>query len=423
MKLEPNLNEFIGCDAVFLDTTYCNPKFVFPSQEESIDYVVSVVERIGAENRAAAKSVLFLVATYVIGKEKILVEISRRCNCRIHVDSRKMAVLRALGCGYDCVFTEDELATDVHVVGWNVLGETWPYFRPNFSNMKEIMVEKGYSKVAGFVPTGWTYEVKRNKFAVRTKDCFEIHLVPYSEHSNFEELREYVRYLKPKRVIPTVGSDVENTDNKHASKMQKYFAGLVDEMANKREFLIGFHCASCRNDVKIVDDLNVGVNSSSEHLEVVEHPKMEFSDGTDPETVACSSTFVHELGSQDSTLLNDREIQDVVQELRDCLPIWVTHDQILELVKICGKNVVEAVSYFYEHETEFYEQSRACSNPSFTSQFPSTKDFASGLNHGSSERSLQKVAEVSQNQSCKSLNLKHSVGRSISPGKEEKSRQ
>ena len=41
-------------------------------------------------------------------------------------------------------------------------------------------------------------------------------LVPYSEHSNYDELREYLRFLKPKREIPTVGSDVEKIDSKHA---------------------------------------------------------------------------------------------------------------------------------------------------------------------------------------------------------------
>ncbi|KAL0350310.1 UNVERIFIED_CONTAM: DNA ligase 6 [Sesamum radiatum] len=200
--------------------------------------------------RVYAKNVLFLVATYVIGKERILVEISRRCKRKIHVSGRKMAVLSALGFGENGVFTEDELESDVHVVGWNVLGETWPYFRPNFVKMKEIMSERGYSKVVGFVPTGWTYEVKRNKFAVRSKDSFEIHLVPYSEHSNYDELREFVKFLKPKRVIPTVGADVEKVDSKHAFSMRKHFAGLVNEMAIKQEFLMGFLRGSGLVDVE-----------------------------------------------------------------------------------------------------------------------------------------------------------------------------
>ncbi|PON32505.1 Metallo-beta-lactamase, partial [Trema orientale] len=91
MKSDTILREFVGSDAIFLDTTYCNPKFVFPSQEESIDYIVNVVERVVSERKGVLKDVLFLVATYVIGKEKILLEIARKCNRKIFVDAKKMA--------------------------------------------------------------------------------------------------------------------------------------------------------------------------------------------------------------------------------------------------------------------------------------------------------------------------------------------
>ncbi|GAB2301757.1 hypothetical protein Dimus_035783 [Dionaea muscipula] len=454
MKLDHILGEFVGADAVFLDTTYCNPKFSFPSQEESIDYVVRVVERVGVENRGKEKNVLFLVATYVVGKEKILLEISRRCNRRIHVDSRKMTVLRALGYGDDGVFTEEESVTDVHVVGWNVLGETWPYYRPNFVRMAEIMTERGYSKVVGFVPTGWTHEVKKNKFAVRTKDCFEVHLVPYSEHSNYEELRDYVRFLKPKRVIPTVGLDVQNVDSKDAAKMKKHFAGLVNEMANKQEFLMGFHRASSQKDEKMVDDFTGGSNMRVECVQELEPPEVEAAGTACPVELTCLMGFhsasclkdekmvddstvglnvqiecLQELeppeaevvGAADpediSMLLGDKEKEDIIEELRDCLPMWVAQDQMLELINISGRNIVEAVSYFYEHETEFHEQSNVCKKLLFTSQSQSKSDSKSSTNHGSALGSLQKVGQVSKTQIHKPLNLKYSAGVSISPGK------
>ena len=31
--------------------------------------------------------------------------------------------------------------------------------------------------------------------------------VPYSEHSSFKELREFVRFLKPRAILPHVGND------------------------------------------------------------------------------------------------------------------------------------------------------------------------------------------------------------------------
>ncbi|PWA99704.1 DNA LIGASE 6 [Artemisia annua] len=302
MKVDRCVSEFVGCDGVFLDTTYCDPKYVFPKQSEPVEYIVSVVERFSKECKE--KKVLFLVATYVIGKEKILVEVARRCGKKVYVDERKMSVLRALG------YEEGE---------------------PNFVKMKEIMEGRGYDKVVGFVPTGWTYEVKKSNFAVRVKDEFEIHLVPYSEHSNYEELREYVKFLRPKRVIPTVGVDVGDVDGKNVSKMLKHFSGLVDEMANKQDFLMGFHRGS-RDLVKL--------------KEKVQEPEKDMTLADQKE----------EHGSRDLVMMTDKETDEILQELRDCLPSWVTRDQMMDLISKSGNNLVDAVTYFYENETEYHEQ-------------------------------------------------------------------
>ncbi|XP_020554748.1 DNA ligase 6 isoform X2 [Sesamum indicum] len=394
MKNESAVSEFIGADAVFLDTTYCNPKFVFPSQEESIDYIVGVIERIGVENEGVvAKNVLFLVATYVIGKERILVEISRRCKRKIHVSARKMAVLSALGFGESGVFTEDELESDVHVVGWNVLGETWPYFRPNFVKMKEIMSERGYSKVVGFVPTGWTYEVKQNKFSVRSKDSFEIHLVPYSEHSNYDELREFVKFLKPKRVIPTVGADVEKVDSKQAISMRKHFAGLVNEMAIKQEFLMGF------------------LRGGSGLVDVEKDCPIVLHNIPDQEDEVSASSNLEDM--------KDNDLEKSVKELQDCLPSWVTLCQMLDLLGAAGGNVVEAVSNFYEHETEFHEQVLPSTSASFTSLGNSENQPPLPF-ESQNVKGINRSEDISFSQNFKlssSVNIKKS---GVSPGKRKR---
>ena len=66
----------------------------------------------------------------------------------------------------------------------------------------------GSTQVVGFVPTGWMYEMKRSTFPTRSKGPCTVHLVPYSEHSSYEELREYVRFLKPHQV--RLGMTVES---------------------------------------------------------------------------------------------------------------------------------------------------------------------------------------------------------------------
>lgn len=57
------------------------------------------------------------------------------------------------------------------------------------------------------MPTGWTYEMRKAakaggpySYPVRTKEACSVWLIPYSEHSSFPELREYVGFIKPKQV-------------------------------------------------------------------------------------------------------------------------------------------------------------------------------------------------------------------------------
>ncbi|KAG4378181.1 hypothetical protein GLYMA_18G292900v4 [Glycine max] len=429
MVSEPALAPFVGADAVFLDTTYCNPKFVFPSQEESIDYVASVVESVEREcEHNSSDKVLFLVATYVIGKEKILLELARRFKRKIHVDARKMEVLRVLGYGENGEFTEDGKESNIHVVGWNLLGETWPYFRPNFVRMKEVMAERGgsYSKVVGFVPTGWTYEVKRNRFAVKSKDLFKIHLVPYSEHSNYDELREYVKFLKPKRVVPTVGLDVEKSDSKHADKMRKYFARLVDETANKQDFLRGFLRdpgekgeAGFKAEKVVSDALGPGQDMEEEEINALK--KTEGDMGIGPVVAVGLSSFMEETYAQDPTLLNDEEKEKIIQELTFCLPTWVTRNQLLDLISISGSNVIEAVSNFYERETEFHEQVISCQTPVSTSKCCSLNGMDSLAKPCLNTNNTGKNIDIFPSQDSKLTNLRHTVPSPISPAKRKRS--
>ena len=59
-----------------------------------------------------------------------------------------------------------------------------------------------YSPAHPTASAGWTYEMKNKAFPVKDKGAVHIHLVPYSEHSSYSELREYVRWLRPAQVPP-----------------------------------------------------------------------------------------------------------------------------------------------------------------------------------------------------------------------------
>ena len=45
------------------------------------------------------------------------------------------------------VFTTDLASTPVHVAKWGFLGESWPFFRPNFVNMEQYRTDVGVDEV------------------------------------------------------------------------------------------------------------------------------------------------------------------------------------------------------------------------------------------------------------------------------------
>ena len=53
-----------------------------------------------------------------------------------------------VGVELDDVFTTDMASTPLHVVKWGFLGESWPFFRPNFVNMEDYRTENNVDEVA-----------------------------------------------------------------------------------------------------------------------------------------------------------------------------------------------------------------------------------------------------------------------------------
>eukprot|EP00611_Tribonema_gayanum_P020406 TRINITY_DN371_c0_g2_i3.p1 TRINITY_DN371_c0_g2~~TRINITY_DN371_c0_g2_i3.p1 ORF type:complete len:299 (-),score=61.41 TRINITY_DN371_c0_g2_i3:538-1434(-) len=125
-------------------------------------------------------------------------------------------------------------ATPLHTCRMGFCGEIWPFFRPSFGNMTQYLEDNNldYNSVLGIIPTGWADSSNWNKRHAREeKGNAAVQLIPYSEHSNYTELVEFVTFLKPRLVIPTVFSD----ENDRKAIIRR-FAPLLDHNANKRAF-------------------------------------------------------------------------------------------------------------------------------------------------------------------------------------------
>ncbi|GMH43726.1 hypothetical protein BSKO_11648 [Bryopsis sp. KO-2023] len=304
----PFVQRFRGADAIFLDTTYCNPKHTFPIQDESIRYVADTIYRYMKEQREGGPAYMFMISTYGIGKERILLEVSGRCDTRICVAERKLGVMGCLDWErpLESIFTTDMKVSNVHVVKWGVLGETWPYFRPNFVNMESARVENGVDKVIGFVPTGWVHATKdTGEFPICKKGECEVHLVPYSEHSSYSELREFVKHMKPEKIIPTVGVNGDDVEKKEASIL-KHFRNLVNETASKAKFIENMQRGS--GQLKASDEKNCGEPPSTEVREEA-HGKDD-SSGPKPNTPEENKEMGKDVGNRIDDMAIDLTLND-----------------------------------------------------------------------------------------------------------------
>ncbi|TFY81190.1 hypothetical protein EWM64_g2826 [Hericium alpestre] len=249
-------------DCIYLDTTYLNPKYCFPSQAQVISACADLAKRIVSGQNGTPKGVssfftvvpkvedkgvqkidrtLVVVGTYSIGKERVVKAIAKALQTKVYCDSRKAAILR---CQDDpelhAMLIKDPFEAGVHIVPLSII---------NSDTIKEYIQrwQGHWSKVLAFRPTGWTYTPPVTTVApsvanivARTphREFTHAHLrtmrnstpahqlygVPYSEHSSFFELTCFALSLDWVRIVATVNVDSEGSRAKIAAWVARWEA-------------------------------------------------------------------------------------------------------------------------------------------------------------------------------------------------------
>lgn len=198
---------------LYLDTTYCNPRYKFPSKEDVLSYVV----RITKEFLRKQPRTLIVVGSYSIGKECVYLAIAKSLGVKIFANASRRRILESFG--WDDIsknLCADGKATCLHVLPMSAL---------KVERLDEHLklYREQYGAVLAFRPTGWTYSEKvgehLNLIKPTSRGKVTIYGVPYSEHSSFTELREFVQFLRPDKIIPTV--NISNGESRE--KMQSCF--------------------------------------------------------------------------------------------------------------------------------------------------------------------------------------------------------
>jgi DNA cross-link repair 1A protein len=229
----PPLRDFFNqksiLDELFLDTTYCNPKYKLPSQDVTIQAIIAIFEKELARCKEKKTRTLHLFGAYTIGKEKMYLSVAEHFEMKVYVDSARFRILSALNWPKErmALLTKRKEDACIWVVPLGHINmKKLPEYLP-MANNKPFSTP--YDRIVGYRPTGWSLGSKPSSSVVssRYSGNLTIHSVPYSEHSSFPELVDCLECLKPQRIVPTV----------NASKSSEQITTLMRALREKQTTL------------------------------------------------------------------------------------------------------------------------------------------------------------------------------------------
>ncbi|KAM6185622.1 DNA cross-link repair 1A protein [Rhynchocyon petersi] len=197
---------------LYLDTTYCSPEYSFPPQQQVIQFAINTAfEAVTLNPRT-----LVVCGTYSIGKEKVFLAIADVLGSKVGMSQEKYTTLRCLNIPeMNSLITTDMGSAFVHLL---------PMMQINFKGLQKHLQKYcgKYNQILAFRPTGWTHSnniTRVSDITPQKRGNISIYGIPYSEHSSYLEMKRFVQWLKPQKIIPTV-----NVGSwKSRSSMERYF--------------------------------------------------------------------------------------------------------------------------------------------------------------------------------------------------------
>lgn len=178
MKDDPLMGNLLHADTLYLDNTYNSPKCVFPSREESFKQMMEIIQshedfhiKIGLRN---------------LGKEDLLVKIAVDLNEWIKVPPSFFQLAELLD--LPDVFLTGETDARIEVV---------PFYSISNKNIERWNKE---CPTIALLPTSLYTGLEMSPFCNQEN----VYIVPYSDHSSFDELIEFVKFIKPGCIYPIV---------------------------------------------------------------------------------------------------------------------------------------------------------------------------------------------------------------------------
>lgn len=228
-------------DCLHLDNTFCNARFSFPPRHIAAQQVLDII--------ASHKGYDVIVGIDMLGKEDLLIFLAEALKSKIWIWPERLRTVRLLG--LPDIFTTDTTATRIRAVprysisletlhmlnkirptiavipsGLSCLRKNWSTGRAcldaaslqSIKTSKEVGFEHGFfggSNAHRIVPFSGKEGNDCQAKAGNGDTTSDIFFVPYSLHSCFSELKEFLEFVKPTSVRGNLKSSSYDINPRH----------------------------------------------------------------------------------------------------------------------------------------------------------------------------------------------------------------
>ncbi|KAF3669867.1 DNA repair metallo-beta-lactamase family protein isoform 2 [Capsicum annuum] len=245
----------VKLDMLYLDNTYCNPTYCFPSREAAAKQVLNIISSHPNHD--------VIIAVDTLGKENLLLYISRVLKTKIWVWPERLQIMHLLG--FHDIFTTKTSVTRIRAVprysfnietleGLNTIRPTigimpsgLPWAPKAFRGKEKLSSESPPVLLHNRWPTDVTTSSTSSKpnggSLSAGRDDHYIYTVPYSDHSCFPELQKFIEFVMPINIKGIVSSSASNVDPLYhfgsLCRIQQASVLLCQRLRNKRYDKVG----------------------------------------------------------------------------------------------------------------------------------------------------------------------------------------
>lgn len=204
MFIEPPLNTYIKntnrspIELLYIDNTYCSPHYSnIPTRIQALNALIVYIK---LNNQQSNKK--FIIKMKKLGKEELLINLAKHFKCKILLTKERYLryeKIFKLDMNYftyefDALYDDDVF---IEVEDSTFKNEKYGVncrFKDYFSFHDLIFIE----------PTALYLNVNSYKCKTRSNSHLITHYIPYTDHSTYTELIEFVKQLKPKKLFGIV---------------------------------------------------------------------------------------------------------------------------------------------------------------------------------------------------------------------------